>query len=137
MAEADHDPASSPTPDAAGPEPAPDKTLDARAAAERRFREQVEPLKQGELLSERYRIEREIGRGGMGAVYEAVHVVTDKRVALKSLFPSGSRNAELRARFVREAKAAGRAKHPNIVDVYDIGEHEQGVYMVMELLEGV
>lgn len=94
------------------------------------------PLLQPGMVIDRYLIKRMIGRGGMGEVYEAVHQDIKKRVALKTLDPSAARNQEARARFLREGEAAARIQHPHIVNVTDIGTHEQMLYLVMEFLEG-
>jgi serine/threonine-protein kinase len=84
----------------------------------------------------RYRIVRMLGEGGMGAVYEAVHVGLKKRFAIKTLLPSISRNAEAQTRFLREGEAASRINHPNVVDVTDVGTQDGIPYLVMEFLEG-
>src|ERR1051326_777525 len=75
----------------------------------------------GQVLDEKYRLERLLGRGGMGAVYLATHMGTDRYVALKLIAPQFMRNQEFVERFKREARAAGRLRHPNVVDVTDFG----------------
>ncbi|HEX6239796.1 MAG TPA: protein kinase, partial [Polyangiales bacterium] len=89
-----------------------------------------------QLIAEKYRIEELIGRGGMGAVYRATHVLMDKPVALKWLYPDFSAIGDTRQRFLHEARAAARIRHPNVVDVYDVGDQNGALYLVMELLEG-
>jgi serine/threonine protein kinase len=86
----------------------------------------------------RYRIESEIGRGSMGTVYLALDPVLERRVAIKTLNPNLSEDSilEFKTRFVREAKAAGRLNHPNIVTVYDAGVAGDVAYIAMEYLEG-
>jgi serine/threonine protein kinase len=84
-----------------------------------------------------YVLERELGRGGMGAVYAGVHKLVGRRAAIKVLLPDLSRKQDLVERFFNEARAAGRIKHPSIVDIYDFGYAADGsAYIVMELLEG-
>jgi serine/threonine protein kinase/ankyrin repeat protein len=95
----------------------------------------------GRLLDGKYRLEELIGRGGMGAVYRALHVGTGRRVAVKVIAPELAGNREFIERFRREAKTIGRLRHPNIVNVTDFGitgDNEQTLaYLVMEHLEGV
>jgi serine/threonine protein kinase len=83
-----------------------------------------------------YRIERLVGRGGMGAVYAAVHVAARKRVAVKLMLPGIARDPESRQRLLREATAAGRIRHTNVVRVFDVGAHRGVPFLVMELLTG-
>lgn len=94
----------------------------------------------GEILDDKYRLERLLGSGGMGAVYLATHLGTDRYVALKLISPQFMRNREFVERFRREARAAGRLRHPNVVDVTDFGfaQVKQGnvAYLVMEYLDG-
>jgi serine/threonine protein kinase len=94
----------------------------------------------GQTLDEKYRLERLLGRGGMGAVYLATHLGTERYVALKLITPQFMRNEEFVERFKREARAAGRLRHPNVVDVTDFGFASTGkervAYLVMEYLDG-
>ncbi|HEY0406084.1 MAG TPA: protein kinase [Pyrinomonadaceae bacterium] len=94
----------------------------------------------GETLDEKYRLERLLGRGGMGAVYLATHLGTERPVALKIIAPQLMKNDEFVERFKREARAAGRLRHPNVVDVTDFGFAQVGTervaYLVMEYLDG-
>jgi serine/threonine-protein kinase len=91
----------------------------------------------GDVVAGRYKIERQLGAGGMGAVFAATNTITGKRVALKWMLPTASsRNEELSQRFVREAKAAARITHPNVVDIYDVGTDGDSQFLVMELLTG-
>ncbi len=91
----------------------------------------------GQQLADRYRIEAVIGVGGMGAVYRALHVVIDKLVAVKVLSPEYSGREVDSQRFMIEAQAASRIRHPNVVDITDFGYTDDGrPYLVMEYLEG-
>jgi serine/threonine protein kinase len=94
----------------------------------------------GQVLDEKYRIEKQLGKGGMGSVYLATHLGTDRPVALKVIAPQFMLNDEFIERFKREAKASGRMRHPNVVDVTDFGfaqvESARVAYLVMEYLDG-
>jgi serine/threonine-protein kinase len=89
----------------------------------------------GQVIGEKYRIEAQLGRGGMGVVFRATHLVSRKAVALKWMLRSTTDTAAHR-RLLREALAAGRIDHPNVVDVYDVGQEGVSAYLVMELLHG-
>jgi len=94
----------------------------------------------GAVVDSKYRIESLLGRGGMGAVYRAVHVGTDRTVALKVIAGSFAGDPEYVERFRREARACGRLRHPGIVDVTDFGVASHAgrplPYLVMEFLDG-
>lgn len=95
------------------------------------------PVSPGTVLAGKYRVERVLGRGGMGIVVEARHLVLDERKALKFLLTEYVQNAEACERFVREAKAAVKIKSEHIARVSDVGMLETGApYMVMEFLDG-
>src|SRR5262245_22979499 len=83
-----------------------------------------------------YRILREVGRGGMGVVYEAEQEALGRRVALKVLPEALSVDAKARGRFEREARAAARMHHTNIVPVYDVGHEAGHAYYAMQLIHG-
>jgi serine/threonine protein kinase len=83
-----------------------------------------------------YRILREIGRGGMGVVYEGRHETLGQRVAIKVLPASLFTTEKLRSRFRREAQAAARLHHTNIIPVFGVGEHQGLCYYVMQLIAG-
>jgi serine/threonine protein kinase len=94
----------------------------------------------GQTLDDKYQIERELGHGGMGAVFLATHLGTERPVAIKIIAPQFMKRPEFVERFRREARAAGRLRHPNVVDVTDFGfadaDGGQVAYLVMEYLDG-
>src|SRR4030095_10813484 len=94
----------------------------------------------GQILDDKYRLEHLLGQGGMGAVYLATHLGTERYVALKLISPQFMRNSEFVERFKREARAAGVLRHPNVVDVTDFGfaavKNGEVAYLVMEYLDG-
>ncbi|CAN5493108.1 hypothetical protein BH10ACI3_BH10ACI3_23740 [soil metagenome] len=94
----------------------------------------------GQTLDGKYQIDRELGRGGMGTVYLATHLGTERPVAVKIISPQYMQRAEFVERFRREARAAGRLRHPNVVNVTDFGfadtKDGQVAYLVMEYLDG-
>ncbi|HMF55028.1 MAG TPA: protein kinase [Pyrinomonadaceae bacterium] len=91
----------------------------------------------GTTLDGQYHVEAMLGKGGMGAVYSARHILLGDRVAIKVLPPQMRNNAEWLRRFRREGQAARRFRHPNAVTVYDLRTTSEGlIYMVMEFVEG-
>ena len=95
----------------------------------------------GQVVDGKYSIERQLGKGGMGTVYLATHIGTGRPVAVKVIAPEFMRREEFVERFRREARAAGRLRHPNVVDVTDFGfskmeNGEDAAYLVMEYLDG-
>src|ERR1019366_4226668 len=91
----------------------------------------------GMTLSGRYLIERLIGEGGMGAVYQAEHTHMRKRLAVKVLHPEMSRLPEVVPRFEREAMAAAHIDHPNVAAATDFGKLDDGsFFLVLEYIEG-
>jgi serine/threonine protein kinase len=94
----------------------------------------------GEVLDGKYRIDRQLGAGGMGTVYLATHLGTSRIVAVKVIAPKWASEPQFLSRFQREAQACGRLRHPNIVNVTDFGiaRSPRGdmPYLVMEYLDG-
>src|SRR3954453_22864399 len=94
----------------------------------------------GQTLDGKYQMTRELGRGGMGTVYLAMHLGTERPVAVKIISPQYMERSEFIERFRREARAAGRLRHPNVVDVTDFGFSDtvdgRVAYLVMEYLDG-
>jgi serine/threonine-protein kinase len=94
-------------------------------------------LAPGMIVGGRFVLQRQLGEGGMGVVWSAVHTVTRKAVALKMLRADRVRDPSVRQRFVREARAASAVQHPNIIEIRDVIELADGApAMVMDLLEG-
>ncbi len=86
----------------------------------------------------RYQIIDKLGRGAMGLVYRAIDPLIERELAIKTLLPDLPEDivAEVRERFLREARAAGKLSHPNIVTVFDVGEQDGVGYIAMELVAG-
>src|SRR5262245_8690188 len=95
-------------------------------------------LTEGTIFAGRYRVVRRIASGGIGAVYECVHIETARRRALKVMHPHILQSDEMRERFNREARVAADIESDFIVDVFDAGfdEATQMPFLVMELLRG-
>src|SRR5689334_23273301 len=91
----------------------------------------------GDVLASKYRVDKILGIGGMGMVVAATHLEIDQRVALKFMLPGASESPETAARFLREAKAAGRLSSDHVCRVFDVGRFDSGApYIVMEYLQG-
>jgi len=84
----------------------------------------------------KYQVQRVLGRGGMGTVYEALDPFINRKVAVKTMIAGLADNPELKARFLREAQSAGGLRHRNIVTVYDLGEDKGQPYIAMEFIDG-
>src|SRR5687768_6723430 len=93
-----------------------------------------------QVIDDKYHIAGLLGKGGMGAVFDATHVGTKRRVAVKVIAPQFMADEEFVERFKREAEAAGRINHPNVVNVTDFGfsvhNGKRIAYLVMEYLQG-
>lgn len=85
----------------------------------------------------KYTLVRVIGEGGMGRVFEAIDPIIGRHVAIKTISLDVATDAEARARFFREAQAAGQLSHPNLITIHDIGDDAGTPYIVMEFLEGL
>jgi len=91
----------------------------------------------GDVLAGKYRVNKILGIGGMGMVVAATHLELDQRVAIKFMLPGSHESAETSARFLREAKAAGRLNSDHVCRVMDVGRFDNGApYIVMEYLQG-
>ena len=89
----------------------------------------------GNVLNHRYRLDAELGRGGMGVVYRGHDLLLERDVAVKMISQAGL-GTEGRVRLLREAQAVAQLNHPNIITLYDAGEADGATYIVMELLDG-
>ncbi|MED4474928.1 Stk1 family PASTA domain-containing Ser/Thr kinase [Oceanobacillus caeni] len=94
-------------------------------------------MRSGHLLNERYEIKNKIGAGGMADVYLARDTILERDVAIKSLRLEYANDQEFIARFDREAQSATSLSHENIVSIYDVGEEDHLLYMVMEYIDGM
>lgn len=91
----------------------------------------------GTVIDKRYRVDRKIGEGGMGVVFQGEHVTVGNKVAIKVLHPEYSKDEEVVRRLAQEARVAGTLGHKNIVQVFDFSQTDDGThYLVMEFLEG-
>jgi serine/threonine protein kinase len=96
-----------------------------------------ESLFPGRVISERFRLERLLGRGGMGTVWQARHLSLDTQIAIKFLNAELSKRQDIRSRFAREASSVARIRSPNVVGVLDSGFTDDGfAFIAMELLHG-
>ena len=101
-------------------------------------RERASGVREGQILADKYRIERVLGAGAMGVVVAAYHLGLESKVAIKFLMPEMLGNEEALARFAREARAAAKITNEHVTRVLDVGTLETGApYMVMEFLDGV
>ncbi|MEC9490237.1 MAG: Stk1 family PASTA domain-containing Ser/Thr kinase [Halanaerobiales bacterium] len=91
---------------------------------------------QGKILNNRYKIIKEIGRGGMAIVYSARDTLLERRVALKMMRPEYKSDDKFIDKFRQEARAVARLSHPNVVSIYAIVVDEERIYLVMEIVEG-
>ncbi|TCI55876.1 Stk1 family PASTA domain-containing Ser/Thr kinase [Exiguobacterium sp. SH1S21] len=94
-------------------------------------------MRSGERINDRYRIEQQIGSGGMANVYRAHDEILNRTVAIKVLRSEFSHNEQFIRRFEREAHAATSLNHPNIVAIYDVGDEQDIYYIVMEHVDGM
>ena len=93
-------------------------------------------IMKGEKINDRYQIIKSIGEGGMANVYLAYDTILDRNVAVKILRGDLANDDKFVRRFQREALSASSLSHPNIVEVYDVGEDNGNYYIVMEYIEG-
>ena len=83
-----------------------------------------------------YRVDSLAGRGGMGVVYRATDLSLERPVALKLIAPELAEDKRFRERFLREPKLAASIDHPNVIPIYEAGEHDGQLYLAMRFVEG-
>src|SRR6202142_317584 len=94
-------------------------------------------MQAGQTIVGKYRLNRLLGTGGMATVWSATNVFTERDFAIKFMLPQIARTPEAAKRFLLEAKVSARIDHPNIIDVIDVGQADDGsLFLVMELLTG-
>ncbi len=94
-------------------------------------------MEAGTLVAGKYRLNRSLGSGGMASVWAATNIFTDREFAVKVMTTPATRNADATRRFLLEAKVSARINHPNIIEILDVGQTEDGLlFLVMELLHG-
>ena len=92
----------------------------------------------GQTIAGKYRINQLLGSGGMASVWSATNIFTERQFAIKFMLPAVARTPEAARRFLMEAKVSARIDHPNIIEVIDVGQTEDGsLFLVMELLTGM
>jgi serine/threonine-protein kinase len=94
------------------------------------------PIRPGDVLEGKWRIEGKIGQGGMGSVFVATDIALERKVAIKALASELCGDEEFVARFEREAKATANLEHPNVILVYGVGRHQGRPFLVMKWLQG-
>lgn len=95
-------------------------------------------MRTGQVIAGKYRLERPLGAGGMASVWAATNVFTERPFAIKFMLPQVARTQEASARFLLEAKVSARIDHPNVIEILDVGQTEDGsLFLVMELLSGL
>src|SRR5580698_4930703 len=95
-------------------------------------------MQSGQTIAGKYRLNEPIGAGAMASVWSATNVYTDRHFAIKFMHPAVAKTPEAAHRFLMEAKVSARVNHPNIIEVIDVGQAEDGaLFLVMELLQGV
>jgi len=94
-------------------------------------------FKAGQVIAGKYRLNSLLGTGGMASVWGATNTFTERQFAIKFLLPEFAKTPEAAQRFMMEAKVSGRVQHPNVIEVLDVGQAEDGsLFLVMELLQG-
>src|SRR5271154_1032531 len=94
-------------------------------------------ISSGQTIAGKYRINQLLGSGGMASVWSATNIFTERQFAIKFMLPAVARTPEAAKRFLMEAKVSARVNHPNVIEIIDVGQTEDGtLFLVMELLTG-
>jgi len=95
-------------------------------------------MQAGQTIAGKYRLIQILGTGGMATVWSATNVFTERQFAVKFLLPGFAKTPEAARRFLQEAKISGRVQHPNVIEIMDVGQTDEGaLFLVMELLTGI
>ena len=94
-------------------------------------------MESGQIVAKKYRLNRVLGTGGMATVWAATNIFTERDFAIKMLLPTVATSQEAVDRFLQEAKVSARVNHPNIIEIIDVERSDDGIFLVMELLNGV
>jgi serine/threonine protein kinase len=94
-------------------------------------------MESGQVVANKYRLNQLLGSGGMAEVWSATNTFTERQLAIKFMNVQVAKNSDAAARFLKEAKVSARINHPNIIDIHDVGQTDDGqLFLVMELLTG-
>jgi len=95
-------------------------------------------MESGKIVAGKYRLNQLLGTGGMAEVWSATNTFTEKQIAIKFMNAQVAKTPEAAARFLKEAKVSARVNHPNVIEILDVGQTEDGaLFLVMELLTGI
>ena len=95
-------------------------------------------MESGKIVVGKYRLNQLLGTGGMAEVWSATNTFTERQIAIKFMNPQVAKTPDSAARFLKEAKVSARVNHPNVIEILDVGQTEDGqLFLVMELLTGI
>src|SRR3954462_15724747 len=95
-------------------------------------------MESGKIVAGKYRLNQRLGTGGMAEVWSATNSFTERQIAIKFMNAQIAKTPEAAARFLKEAKVSARVNHPNVIEILDVGQTEDGqLFLVMELLTGI
>src|SRR5882724_9967 len=94
-------------------------------------------MERGQVIAGKYRLNQPLGAGGMAEVWSATNTFTERELAIKFMNMQVGKSPEAAARFLKEAKVSARINHPNVIEIHDVGQTDEGqLFLVMELLTG-